>query len=95
MLLRVLSPVETRESRLPKTDMPGRLIMLPLVRRRVMSDSVLEAEAPSSTVPVFDFLEGNKLGRRAAGMYMGRTCRVWWARGDEEVEPLESGLVDS
>lgn len=47
-LLRVLSPVETRESRLPKTDMPGRFMMLLLVRRNVVSDSVLEAEAASS-----------------------------------------------
>lgn len=75
MLLWALSPVETRANLLPKTDMPVIFIRLLLVRRRVFSDSVLEADAPSS-MGILLVLEGNKLGRRAAGMYIGRVCRA-------------------
>lgn len=76
MLLRLLPPVEVRVRRWPKTDMPGRFMMVLLVRRRVRSESELEAEAASSAFG-FIVLDGNRLGRSAAGMYTGRTWRAW------------------
>lgn len=66
-LLLPLSPVEVRVSLLPKRAMPGRLIMLLLVRRKVPSVSLPNAVTISAGLP-FDFLEGNRLGRRAAGI---------------------------
>lgn len=65
-----------------------------LVRLKAPSGSMLEAEAASSMGILLD-LEGNKFGRRAAGIYMGRVCRAWCALGEVGVEEAELGLVDS
>jgi hypothetical protein len=73
--------------------MPGMFMRLLLVRRRVFSDSVLEVDAPSSMGILLVF-EGNKLGRSAAGMYMGRVCRAWWDLGEVGFDEAESGLLN-
>ena len=70
--------------------MPGRFMILLLLRRRVQSESVLDVEAESSVLHLV-FLDGNMFGRNAAGMYIGRTCRAWKALGDVGFD--ESGLL--